>query len=150
MKKQSAKDKLAAFKNAVKKHQVKWETMQNGLIWKPEMEGEEIFGIATARNVIDTKYGLAPQIELRDNDKVYLLLSSKAGLRVLNRVPLGTPCKVKYEGTRRIKGRKTLMDVFDVQCPAGTTLENDWATQYYKKERGAARKTAKKAASKRR
>lgn len=144
-----AKQSLAQFKNAVKAHAVKWEKVQSGLIWKPEKEGESCIGIVSARNLIETKFGLAPQVELRDGDKAYLLLTSKAGLKVLNRVPLETPVRVTYTGTQRIEGRKTMMDVFNVEVVQGTKLEEDWASQYYKKEKGGKRKAAPKSGAKR-
>lgn len=139
----SKKQSLAQFTNSLKAHSIKWEKVQSGLIWKPESEGENIIGVVAARNVIDTKFGLSPQIEIRNGDKAYLLLSSKAGLKVLNRIPLETPVRVTYVGTQRIEGRKTLMDVFNVETPRGTKLEEDWAVQYYKKEKGSKRKPAK-------
>lgn len=143
---------FAAFSKSVKAHAVKWQTVKSGLVWKPETEGESIIGVIAGRTVIDTKFGLAPQIEIRnpETDETYLLLSSKAGLRVLNRVPLETPCRVTYEGTKPIPKRKQVMDVFNVEIPVNTKLEaQDWAAQYYKqrkggKAKGKAVKTAKR------
>lgn len=139
-----AKQSLAQFKKAVSKHSIRWEKVQAGMIWKPEKQGESCEGLLVARNVIDTKFGLAPQVELRDGDQSYLLLTSKAGLKVLNRVPLETPCRVTYTGTQSVKGRKTLMDTFNVEIAAGTKLEEDWAVEYYKKEKGSKRKPARR------
>lgn len=141
-----AKQSLAQFKKAISAHSIKWEKVQAGTIWKPEKQGESCLGVLVARNVIDTKFGLAPQVELRDNDQSYLLLTSKAGLKVLNRIPLETPCRVTYTGTQSVKGRKTLMDTFNVEMAEGTKLEEDWAVEYYKKEKGGRRKPAKKPA----
>lgn len=141
---------LAQFKKAVQRHNVKFEKVQSGSIWKPETEGESIMGVVTARNVIDTKYGLSPQVEIRDGETAYLLLTGKAGLKVLNRIPLECPVRVTYKGTQKIAGRKTLMDVFDVEKAKGMLLDTeDWAAQYYKKEKGGKRKPVSKAARKR-
>lgn len=144
------KQTLAQFKKAVQKHNVKFEKVQSGNIWKPETEGESVIGIVAARNVIDTKFGLSPQVEIRDGQTAYLLLTSKAGLKVLNRIPLECPVRVTYKGTQKIAGRKTLMDVFDVEKAQGIALDKeDWAAQYYKKEKGGKRKSASKTARKR-
>lgn len=141
---------LAQFKKAVQTHNVKFERVQSGSIWKPETDGESIVGIVAARNVIDTKFGLSPQVEIRDGQTAYLLLTSKAGLKVLNRIPLECPVRVTYKGTQKIAGRKTLMDVFDVEKAVGVMLDKeDWAAGYYKKEKGGKRKPAKKPARKR-
>lgn len=139
------KQTLAQFKKAVQKHNVKFEKVQSGSIWKPETDGESIMGIVAARNVIDTKFGLSPQVEIRDGQTAFLLLTSKAGLKVLNRIPLECPVRVTYKGTQKIAGRKTLMDVFDVEKAQGIALDKeDWAAQYYKKEKGGKRKAGKK------
>lgn len=140
------KQTLAQFKKAVQKHNVKFEKVQSGSIWKPETEGESVMGIVAARNVIDTKFGLSPQVEIRDGQTAYLLLTSKAGLKVLNRIPLECPVRITYKGTQKIAGRKTLMDVFDVEKAQGVPLDKeDWAAQYYKKEKGGKRKATKPA-----
>lgn len=138
-----AKQSLAQFKKAISAHSIKWEKVQAGMIWKPEKQGESCLGVLVARNVIDTKFGLAPQVEIRNGEDSYLLLSSKAGLKILNRVPLETPVRVTYTGTQSVKGRKTLMDTFNVETPEGTKLEEDWAVEYYKKEKGGRRKVAR-------
>lgn len=141
----SKKQTLAQFKKSVQAHNVQFEKVQNGLIWKPEKSGESIIGIIAARNVIETKFGLSPQVEIRDGETAHLLLTSKAGLKVLNRIPLETAVRVTYKGTQKIEGRKTLMDVFDVEKDKRVTLEKeDWAAQYYKKEKGGKRGASKR------
>lgn len=143
--KSNKKQSLSQFKKAVQTHNVTFEKVQNGLVWKPEKSGESIIGIVSARNVIDTKYGLSPQVEIRDGETAHLVLTSKAGLKVLNRIPLETPVRVTYKGTKKIAGRKTLMDVFDVEKDKRAELEKeDWAAQYYKKERGKRGKASKR------
>lgn len=136
---------LAQFKKSVQAHNVKFEKVQSGSVWKPEKSGESVCGIIAARNVIDTKFGLSPQVEIRDGETAYLLLTSKAGLKVLNRIPLETAVRVTYKGTKKIEGRKTLMDVFDVEKDKAVDLEkDDWAAQYYKKEKGGKRGASKR------
>lgn len=139
------KQSLAQFKKSLQAHNVQFEKVQNGLIWKPEKAGESCVGIISARNVIETKFGLSPQVEIRAGETAYLLLTSKAGLKVLNRIPLETCVRVTYKGTQKIEGRKTLMDVFEVEKDKKVPLEKeDWAAGYYKKEKGGKRAASKR------
>ena len=130
------KKTVKQFQKSAKIH---WQKIVAGLIWKPETAGEQIQGLVANRQTIETKFGIAPQLEIRDGDTSALLLTSKAGLKLLNRVPLGTPVRVTYTGTKAVKGRKTMMDTFTIETPVGTELEDDWATSFYKKEMSPAK-----------
>lgn len=122
----------------------------SGMAWKPTEEGDTIAGQIVSRTVIDTKFGQCPQLEVHgESGEVYTVLSNKADLRILNRVPVGTAIKLVYQGTAKVAGKKTPKDVFDVYIPLKCTLEADWTNgDFYnrdnRKPRGKKSAKAKK------
>jgi len=126
---------LKSFARSLEAHAEKWEIVASGETWKPESEGEFIIGTITARNVIDTKYGEKSQVVITTQEGVsHSLFSGMADLKILNRIPLNSPVKVEYQGTKKVKGRAASKNVFIVRKPVNIQLEEDWTGgKYYDK-----------------
>jgi len=110
---------------------IQWQVIRHFQSWKPEKVGDFIQGVVVGRKVIETKFGSSPQIEIANEGtgEVVALLSGKAGLRVLNRVPLETLVRVEYLGEKKVPGRKVMMDDFEVAIPATAKLGADFYTE---------------------
>lgn len=107
---------------------VKWQVVRNSQSWIPEEVGDTLEGVLIGRRIVQTKYGASPQVEIANiaTGEVVSLFTGKAALRVVNRIPEQAQVRIRYLGEKKIPGRKTMMDDFEVQIPHGVKLEEDF------------------------